>query len=211
MKRMRQLVHSPLQYLTLGALSLGLTGCGGPAAQVVDLNKVLDVMVATLTASGDNAVEQGADASNEQVGGFIVQYAMDLNAAPLLEEGKTVGIGMTESGSFLGFQDGDPGADELQLFTVEIDEIDENTVRLIATDLQGGYQRDSSPMSRIGTGLLTGMLISSMLNRRSAAGISKSKYRGKQMSPKNYHTAAKSKAKAKARSRAGSRSLKFGK
>ena len=177
----------------------------------MDLNKVLDVMVATLTAGSDNAVEQAADASNEQVVGFILQYAMDLNAAPLLEEGKTVGIGITELGKFLGFQDdngdGDPADDELQLFTVEIDEIDENTVRLIVADLQGRYQRDSSPMSRFGTGLLTGMLISSMLNRRSAAGISKIKYRGKQMSPKNYHTAAK----AKARSRAGSRSLKFGK
>ena len=213
MKRMRQLARSPFQFLVVGILAAGLSGCGsGSAVQVVDLNKVLDVMVATLTA--EEGVGTGAKASAVQIASFNERYQQSLNALPLLEA-KTVGVSMDKAGTFLGFQDddanGQASVDELQLFTVEVDEIDENTIRLVATDLQGGYRRDSSPMARMGTGLLMGALIGSMLSRRSTAGISRSKFRGQAMSPKNYHSKAVSSAKAKARSRSGSRSLKFGK
>ncbi len=155
------------------------------------------------------AIEEGkADIAQRAVGSFVSRYSDNLNALPLLS-GTHVTVLEMPDGALGGFddanKDGAKDAAENTLFTLEIDS---ERSRLIATDTQHGYRRDGTYR---GGGFITGMLIGSMMNRQSAAGITSARYANMQMSPKDYHSSAKATAKASARSSSRSGSFKGGK
>jgi hypothetical protein len=188
-----------------------LSACGGQRVEVINLNRVLDVMKSTLKemdAKGGGAKIDPKDTAAVQkyMNDFNTAFAKNLNAAKLMKT--PIGTKVEREGSILGFTDKnknmqlDYGRGERRLFRVEIDKPKN---RLIAADLQRGYYRDSG-YHFSGTGLLAGMLIGHMLSRQSAAGLSSSRYTNSRMSPRNYHSGAVSRARAAARARARSRS-----
>ena len=208
--------------LLAGLLFVTLSmGCGSDeVVEVIDLNRVLDVMTATLDELKSTPVEgvdknaEGTETTatktlaKEDIALFLRQFEKNLNAAKLLST--PIGAGMSKSGAITGFTDQDKngirdGSDKL-LFTIEMDGEGE---RLIATDIQNQYRRDTHYSGGGMGGFFTGYLIGSMLMGQRTMGIPPSRYSNMKMSSSNYHKAAVSKASA--RSSGGSRSFKSGK
>ena len=125
-----------------------VAGCSSNVnVDVVDLNKVLDTFESTLaeldggdeTGSAD-ALAQPAEEDKEKEKEFLTAFAKNLNAAKVVK--RTVGVEFNESGSIIGFADGDKNntksTTEQQLFTLDID-AERN--RVVASDT-GGHYRD---------------------------------------------------------------------
>jgi hypothetical protein len=196
-----------------GALTVLLSGCSNESVEVVDLNRVLDVMVDTLdqTQAKMGSEFQGnsedPEVRQQFMDNFNVLYAENLNAAKLMSQ--PIGTSVQSDGSISGFIDPNQNmtmdGSEKQIFIVEIDS---ERNRLIATDTQHGYHRDHGFSM---AGLATGMLIGHLLSRQRAAGISSSRFSNMNMSPKNYHSSALQSAKSSARAKAGSGSFSLGK
>ena len=207
-----------LSLLLAGLLFVTLSmGCGSDeVVEVIDLNRVLDIMTATLDELKSTPVE-GAEATTtktlpkEDIALFLRQFEKDLNAAKLLSV--PIGTSMSKSGAIAGFTDEDKngirdGSDKL-LFTIEMDGEGQ---RLIATDVQNQHRRDTHYSSGGGMGgFFTGYLIGSMLMSQRSMGYPPSRYSNMRMSSSNYHKGAVSKARSSARSSGGSRSFKSGK
>lgn len=203
-----------LKVSVLSMLLFVLAGCGGGGnVEVIDLNRVLDVMVSTLDSMQAPMGSKKADDGQEtpEKAAFMTEFngnfAADLNAAKLMSQ--PIGTEVNADGSITGFTDANKnmmldGSDK-KVFKVEIDA---ERSRLIATDLQNGYHRDSGFSM---AGLAVGMLVGSMLSRQRGAGINSSKFSNMKMSPKNYHSSAVAKAKSSARSKSGSGSFSKGK
>ncbi|CAM2010482.1 hypothetical protein [Acanthopleuribacter pedis] len=204
----------------LTACLLFASACSTTQVEVIDLNKVLDVMTATIDSFADQKVEgaeEGANAeevlaaaaSDNQVvsSEFLATYTKNLNEAKVMST--PVGTLMRPDGAIEGFQDsnadGKKDSGEQQLFTVEIDV---ERARLIATDTQNSYHRDSGFHISPGS-IFMGYMLGSMLSRQRASGISPSRYSNMKMSPRNYHSSAVSSARARASG--GSRSFSSGK
>ena len=206
-----------MKAISIAALGFFLTlllGCGSNAqVEVIDLNRVLDIMQKTLD---DNQATRGAEfqgkgedpeAQKAFMQSFNEQYAENLNAAKLMSQ--PIGTSVQADGSISGFVDPNRNmnqdAGEKQLFKVELD-AERN--RLIATDTQNGYHRDHGfSMS----GLMVGMLIGHMLSGQRSAGITGSRFSNMKMSPKNYHSSAVQQARTSARAKSGSGSFARGK
>lgn len=204
-----------IKSLAFAAFIIFLAGCSdsNEPSEVIDLNKVLDVMVSTLDQmqakmGGEAGGTQPDQAAREKfMQEFNVQYALNLNEAKLLS--KPLGTAVQKDGSISGFVDPNQNmqrdSGENQLFTVEIDE---ERSRLIATDTQNGHRRDHG--FSLGA-LAAGMLIGHLLSRQRAAGVNRGKFSNMKMSPRNYHSSAAAKAKASARAKSGSGSFSRGK
>ncbi len=167
-------------------------------ANDIDLNQVLDVTVETIYAFEENHPELTGTQDSDPDGAFF-QFSEDLaanyNAAtPALYEGKQIGVIPQEDASLIAFDDTNGNADydegEDALYLIEVD--GENS-RVIATSRSG--EVNDSRIS--GTGLLTGMLIGSMLSRQRASGANPA--------------SKKTQTAKQARSRAGSGSHSRGK
>ncbi len=218
---------------------LSVLGCTASApVEVIDLNKVLDVLVtvlddpaggapgkATATGEGDTegkVVEVPVDKQNPALEKeFEKKFAGKLNAAKLMSS--PIGIDVNDKGEILGFVDADrnntKASTEKKLFTIEIDL---EGGRLIASDTSGNRRphRYRSGMS--------GFLLGTMLGRQSryfsgARSALKPNYKSQSMSPTNYHKSALSSARSRSsssgfrssssssRSRSGSGGFSFGK
>jgi len=169
----------------------------------IDLNAVLDVTVDTIYSYEDSIKDQG-DYSVDSVDsdaafmGFAEELRINLNnAQPVIYTGQ-IGISPQNDASVYAFDDKNANkiADEgeLGLFVIEID--GENS-RVIASSQSGAVNDHHFS----GTGILTGLLIGSMLNRQRGAGVN----------TKNLASKKPVTAKAAARSRAGSGSHSRGK
>lgn len=190
-----------------------LAGCSGPAAEVIDLNRVLDIMAKTfenmeIGSSGQTSIDAKDTATQSKyMAEFNQQFAVNLNDAKLVSH--PIETMLNEDGSVTGFHDENRNkivdVGEKKLFTIEVDA---ERRRFIATDDQNGYRRDHG--FSMG-GLMAGMLIGNMLSRQRGAGISGARYANMRMSPNNYYSSASRKAKSSARSRSGSGSFSRGK
>lgn len=215
-------------------------GCSSEPVEVVDLNKVLDALVAVLDENGEKGVETTnatvADASNPEVttnkqiaaidpakqdpekeATFLTRYADKLNEMKVLSSGK-VGVSFTQGGEIVGFKDTNENRTqdegEPKEFTVTIDPANQ---RLIASD-NHGYHR---PYGYRPSGLLTGYLLGSMMGRQHSfysgpMAASRPNYTNTPMSPANYHQSAVSSVRSRvstssARVRTGSKGFSFGK
>lgn len=190
-----------LRYLAivgvLGFLAYNFFG-GGSTDYVeddLDLNQVLDVTVETIYAFEEKHPEEFPDGD-----AAFVQFSEDLtenyNAAMPAIYKEPITVQPQEDASLLAFVDKDGNKEfdsnsEEALYMVEID--GENS-RVIATSRSGAI----NDYRISGAGLLTGMLIGSMLSRQRAAGAN----------PASKKTRT---ARQAARSRAGSGSHSRGK
>ncbi len=164
----------------------------------IDLNQVLDVTVETIYAFEENHPEFATAQEDNQDGAFV-QFSEDLatnyNAATPAIYKDPISVLPQQDASLIAFADAngngnfDDGEDALYMI-----EVDGENSRVIATSRSGAVND-----SRIsGAGLLTGMLIGSMLSRQRASGAN----------PASKKTQT---AKQAARSRAGSGSHSRGK
>ena len=204
-----------VKLLSIGLVIMLLSACGGgQRVEVIDLNKVLDVMVTTLKemdakSNGAKVDPKDTAAKAKYMEDFNKLFATKLNAAKVYSQ--PIGTQVEKEGSIMGFLDKNKnmkyelGNGDRRLFRVEVDAAKK---RLIAADLQRGYYRDQG-YHFSGTGLLAGMLIGHMLSRQSASGFTGSRYSNQRMSPKNYHSGAVSRARAQSRARSRSRSGSF--
>jgi hypothetical protein len=219
-----------------------LAGCAtSSSVDVVDLNKVLDALVAVLDEDSKEAGEAklaASDANNpestsetaipaidpaaqdptKQVD-FLKRYAAKLNELKVMSS--PVGVAFTQGGEIIGFKD--PNQNEVQddgetkEFSVTVDAANS---RLIASDNEG-YHRPYG--YRPGGGFLTGYLIGSMLGRQNSfysggMAAARPNFTNTPMSAANYHSQAVSSARSKvsssassARVRTGSKGFSFGK
>ena len=166
----------------------------------IDLNAVLDVTIDTIYSYEDkiNSLGENSVDSDTAFLGFTEELGVNLNnAQPVIYAGQ-IGISPQNDASVYAYEDKNSNnvADEgeLGLFIIEID--GENS-RVIASSRSGAVNDHHFS----GTGILTGMLIGSMLSRQRGAGVDT-----KSLASKKPVT-----AKAAARARAGSGSHSKGK
>jgi len=186
-------------------------GCSSKV-EMVDLDKVLDIMLDTLDSLanrsvGDVVVDQSAISVNaiapenqnpeyDQL--FLSTFENNLNAAKLISDPIVPAI--KADGTITGTN----SVTGKELFTVEMD-AEQN--RFIATDTQNSYHRDRGfPVG----GMFMGYMMGSMLGRQRAAGVPSSRYSNMKMDKKGYFNSAKSSGSG-ARSKSGSSSFKSGK
>ena len=210
---------------------------GTGAAPGIDLERVLDITADTLlrddsevppqndsransaadaTTGGDAAKEADAAAvaaSTVALHDFRNQLQVAYNGAQPPLYSQPLGVAIDKDGKIVGYAN--PNVNTVQdsgektLFTIEVDG---EKQRLIATDTSG-QARDHGFS---GSGLLTGMLIGSLLSRQSSAGIRPSSLANRKVSSSSNYRAARSAAAsrasaASARSRSGSGSHRSGK
>ena len=166
----------------------------------IDLNAVLDVTIDTIYSYEDkiNSLGENSVDSDTAFLGFTEELGVNLNnAQPVIYAGQ-IGISPQNDASVYAYEDKNSNnvADEgeLGLFIIEID--GENS-RVIASSRSGAVNDHHFS----GTGILTGMLIGSMLSRQRGAGVDTKSLAGKKPVT----------AKAAARARAGSGSHSRGK
>ncbi|MFT6409155.1 MAG: hypothetical protein ACJAQ6_002580, partial [Arenicella sp.] len=146
----------------------------GPSAveDDIDLNQVLEVTVETISAFEKNNPLLVAEQETNQDGAFV-KFSQDLaanyNAAIPAIFDQPITVAPQQDASLIAFVDADASgafdSGEEALYMIEVD--GENS-RVIATGRSGAVND-----SRIsGSGLLTGMLIGSMLSRQRASGSS---------------------------------------
>lgn len=170
----------------------------GPSSpQTADLGVVLDRTEFAMSQYEDFVQEKGVETlSDDHMGEFTEFLAVVLNTEPRFYE-KTIGVELQPDASILGFNDDNANLlkdeGEARLFTLEID--GENA-RLIATDESG--RGTHSGFS--GSGLLTGMLLGSMMSRQSAAGVRPGAFNNRATTSR---TAYKAPSSARSRSRSG--------
>ncbi len=157
--------------------------------QTADLGQVLDRTEFALNEYQGHLGNQGVtEVSEDQMIEFTTFYTSVLNSDPRFYE-TTFGLEVQPDATFLGFADananGVQDANEDKIFTVEIDE--ENN-RLIATDVAG----NSSGLRFSGTGFLAGALIGSLISRQRGAGVTKSSFSNRTVTPRSNYTAPKS-------------------
>ena len=167
------------------------------AADDIDLNQVLDVTVETIYAFEEQHPELAAEQESNQDAAFI-QFSEDLaanyNSATPAIHTEQISVLPQEDASLIAFVDADANGNFDNGEALYMIEVDGENSRVIATSGSGAVND-----TRIsGTGLLTGMLIGSMLSRQRGAGAN----------PANKKTQT---AKQAARSRAGSGSHSRGK
>lgn len=167
------------------------------AADDIDLNQVLDVTVETIYAFEENHPELVAAQENNEDGAFV-QFSEDLavnfNSATPAIHTEQISVLPQEDASLIAFVDADANGNFDNGEALYMIEVDGENSRVIATSGSGAVND-----TRIsGTGLLTGMLIGSMLSRQRASGSN----------PASKKTQT---AKQAARSRAGSGSHSRGK
>ena len=177
-----------------------MTGCNNNSNHGVDLDRVLRIMSTTLS---NVEYKSSQYPEGEIMAVFAKQFQTDINNANPKIHPQTIGVLANNDGSISGFNDKNSNntkdSGERQLFKVEIDATNQ---RLLASE--GNQVRESR---HAGTGLLTGLLIGSMLSRQRTAGVTPSSLSSKKTTPKS----STRKTTTSARSRSGSGSYSRGK
>ena len=157
--------------------------------QTADLGQVLDRTEFAITRYSEhldsNGIQSASEEQVEDFRGFLVEV---LNAEPRFYT-DTQGLSIMADAKFLGFADanahGVQDSGEGDLYTVEIDE--ENN-RLIATDVAG----NSSGLRFSGAGFIAGALLGNLISRQRAAGVSKSSFNNRTVTPRSSYKAPRS-------------------
>ena len=212
--------------LPVGTMLAFSAGCGVQNEDVVDLNKVVDALVAVLdegnvaknaaTKEGGEAVVSATDGFAEvsstteiqaiepdkqdptKESDFLKKYAAKLNEMKAMNA--PLGVSMAAGGEIIGFQDPNQNMvqdmGESKEFTVTIDV--ENS-RLVASD-NHGFHRPHGYGFNPG-GMMMGYMLGSMMGRQRSfysGGMSSAKpsFSNTPMSPANYHSSAVSSARS---------------
>jgi hypothetical protein len=208
---------------------LVLGGCGSKDPEVIDLDRVLEVLDEVAKAEAPDEVADGQTAQKlaplnnedpDRQSAFLAAFAKALNDAKLISQ--HVGVAMHDDGSIRGFADRDRDArrdsGEEELFKLEIDP---ESGRVIASQDVAGqtYRRDHHYTHHHYHGGYWGYwLYGSMWGRQRdyyrSPGRSAPDYSRMNMSSPNYHTNAVNRARSSyssARSTGGSRGFFGGK
>lgn len=212
--------------LPVGTMLAFSVGCGVQNEDVVDLNKVVNALVAVLdegnvaknaaTKEGGEAVVSATDGFAEvsstteiqaiepdkqdptKESDFLKKYAAKLNEMKAMNA--PLGVSMAAGGEIIGFQDPNQNMvqdmGESKEFTVTIDV--ENS-RLVASD-NHGFHRPHGYGFNPG-GMMMGYMLGSMMGRQRSfysGGMSSAKpsFSNTPMSPANYHSSAVSSARS---------------
>lgn len=191
---------------TLTLIIIGLivlTGCqNNYSQQSVDLDRVLRIMSTSLTAFE----QQGQSNDQQAMEAFAKQFSSDLNTSNPKVHPQNIVVIANNDGSFSGYNDKNDNnskdSGERKLFSIEIDS--ENN-RLLASEGQRVREH------RAGSGLLTGLLIGSMLSRQRTAGVNTNNIRNKTATPRQTSSRSQRSNTNSARSRSRSGSYSRGK
>ena len=212
--------------LPVGTLLAFSVGCMDQSVDVVDLNKVVDALVAVLdegAVAKNTAAKEGAGATVSATDGnaevsstaeiqaiepekqdptkesdFLKKYAAKLNEMKAMNA--PVGVSMTPGGEILGFKDSNQNMiqdmGESKEFTVTID-VSNN--RLVASDNNNNHRPHGYGFSP--GGMMMGYMLGSMMGRQNSfysGGMSANKpgFSNTPMSPANYHKTAVSSARS---------------
>jgi len=212
--------HSLANLLPVGTLLAFTVGCGVDRVDVVDLNKVVEALVAVLDegAVAKNAAIQDAGEAvisatdgNAEVSStaeiqaiepekqdptkesdFLKKFAAKLNELKAMNS--PLGVSMSPGGEIIGFQDPNQNMiqdmGEAKEFTVTMDGVNH---RLVASD-NHGYHRPHGYGFHPG-GMMMGYMLGSMMGRQNsfysgAMSSAKPGFSNTPMSPANYHQSA---------------------
>ena len=212
--------------LPVGTMLAFSAGCGVQNEDVVDLNKVVDALVAVLdegnvaknaaTKESEEAVVSATDGFAEvsstteiqaiepdkqdptKESDFLKKYAAKLNE--MKATNAPLGVSMAAGGEIIGFQDPNQNMvqdmGESKEFTVTIDVANS---RLVASD-NHGFHRPHGYGFNPG-GMMMGYMLGSMMGRQRSfysGGMSSAKpsFSNTPMSPANYHSSAVSSARS---------------
>jgi hypothetical protein len=190
-----------------------IQGCSSSKTEdMVDLDKVLDIMMKTMDSLEGKAEEktvevvEGDDKKTikavEAKAGqdilFLETFEKNLNDAKLISDPITTSL--EKDGSIVGTN----SKTNSKLFSVEVDG---TRNRLIATDTQSSYRRDTHYHGG-GGGLFMGYMLGSMMGRQHSYGVMPSRFERMKMNKKGYYKSAKSSSSARSK---GSSSFKGGK
>ena len=217
-----------LSFLALAPIVtlLAFSGCADQSVDVVDLNKVVDALVAVLdegnVAKNAAAKEAGeavvsATDGNAEVSStaeiqaiepekqdpvmesdFLKKYATKLNEMKAMNA--PVGVSMSPGGEIIGFKDPNQNLvqdmGEEKEFSVTIDVANN---RLVASDNNGYHRPHGYGFSP--SGMMMGYMLGSMMGRQNshysgAMSSSKPGFSNTPMSPANYHKSAVSSVKS---------------
>jgi hypothetical protein len=185
------------------ALPLVLGGCAQQTPGV-DLDRVMRIALESMQRYEQTHLGSVSGSMDEQaMSAFSRELSDDLRMAqPPLYSGP-ISVLVANDGSIQGYHDRNANyvreTGEEDLFKIEVDSSNQ---RIIAS--HNGEVRDQG--LGMGSGFLMGMLMGSLLNRQSAAGIRPGAFDSKRATPKRPRTSYSS-----ARSRAGSGSFSSGK
>ncbi|HUP79719.1 MAG TPA: hypothetical protein VM260_14295 [Pirellula sp.] len=212
--------YSLANHLPIIALFALVAGCADQSVDVVDLNKVVEALVAVLdegSVAKNAAPTEGGDAfvsatdGNAEVSStaeiqaiepekqdpmkesdFLKKYAAKLNEVKVMAS--PVGVSMTAGGEIVGFRDPNQNliqdVGESKEFTVTMD-VSNN--RLVASDNHNNYRPHGYGFSP--SGMMMGYMLGSMMGRQNsyysgAMSSAKPGFSNTPMSPANYHKAA---------------------
>jgi hypothetical protein len=229
-----------LALLGITSLMAAISGCASDSSHVdvVDLNKVLDALVAVLDESGAPATAPDAGAANlsatdgkaeisslaeiqavepakqdpQKETDFLTRYAAKLNEMKVMSS--PVGVSMSPGGEIIGFvdpnQNNQQDLGEDKEFTVTIDPANK---RLVASD-NHGYHRPHVYHSH-GGGMMMGYMLGSMMGRQNSyysgpMAAAKPGFANTPMSDSNYHKSAVSSVRSKVSSAASSARMRTG-
>lgn len=162
--------------------------------QTADLGQVLDRTEFAIETFEEYAAANtdSTELTDSQVDDFGVHLANVMNTEPRFYD-DFIGMKVQDDAVFLGFKDsnanGSQDSGEKKVFSVEIDS---ENYRLIATDETG----ETVGHRFSGTGIMTGLLIGSMLNRQRNAGITPGSFNNRNVTPRsNYKPSARTRTR----------------
>jgi hypothetical protein len=183
-------------FFVIFSLVIG-TGCSNSSSSRVDLDRVLQIMAATLTSVEKQALGFSKD---EIMTVFEQEFHQDINKARPKLHPQTIGVKLQNDASVIGYNDKNSNAiqdgGEKLLFKVEIDQ---EGGRLLASE--GQQVREH----RGASGFFMGYLMASMIGRQRSAGVRPNSFKNRTVTPKTTSTSTSKKSNsAKSRSKSGS-------
>ena len=194
--------------ITVTLAAIVVAGCQQTTVDVVDLNRVLNELAASLAeldASADDQCEHeliaipSGDENSADRQQVLESFAVHLTSLDMVSV--PIGVIMVESGDLFGFgdintnQQRDEG--ETTFFRVQLDE---DRKRLIASDGEGHFRDHAYDAKRLRH--FTFQLVGTMLGRKQSyytghTAVMMPDFEGLEMSPKDYYPSAVAKARAR--------------
>lgn len=185
-------MRSVVTLIAVLSLVFNLAACGS-STPGPDLNQVLKRTVAAMTALEKKLKADNINKVEAKHMALLTQFLQHvMNLQPPFYKTK-IAMTLEKDASYSGYSDananGKVDPQEKKLFKIEIDQANN---RILATDTSG----TSTSSSFSGTGLLTGLLIGSLLNRQRSAGVNPNSFNKRKVTPASKYNSSRSKARS---------------
>ncbi len=187
-----------LKYIGIFAIVALLGGCFGPSSSEPDLKQVLDRAKAALVNFDKYLKEKNIEkASNEHMGQLTTYMQKAMNLEPRFYKDGLIAMKLLKDAKFEGYNDanknGKADDGEKKLFYIEVDAANK---RLLAT-AESTNRTVGSGLTGLATGFLAGALISNLMGRQQASGITRNSFNNRKVTPASSY--------ARGRARSGGR------